>query len=249
LTTRVFDKLLESTVYAGDAITSDSDQAVYSQEEVGERFKQITLPQSVVESVATFASRSGSPTFAVRSSAVAEDSASASFAGQFDTFLGVVAEELDLHAKLCFASYFSERLAVYRSRNKGNASAPGIAVVIQEMVEPDYAGVMLTVDPLDHDSLALEVVQGRGDKLVSGDVTPAGYKISRQTCDIGSSYESISVSPELLRAIATVGLQVERLYGAPQDIEFAVRDRKIYILQSRPVVFFSRGVTDRHVHI
>lgn len=233
LTTHVFDKLIASAALACGATTTNSREAAT------DLLKQFSLPQCVTDSVAVFVEELGKPLFAVRSSAVAEDTVNASFAGLLQTFLDIAAEDLEFYIKLCFASYFSESLAVYRSR-VGGADTPGMAVIIQEMIKPDYAGVMFTVDPLAQDSLAVEVVQGCGDKLVSGSVTPAGFRIARQTCDVQASYGSIQVSPDALRELAAVGLRIEHLYGGmPQDIEFAIFDEEIHILQSRPITFFS----------
>ena len=110
---------------------------------------------------------------AVRSSAVAEDSDAASYAGQQDTFLHVAEPRRVLACADCWASWFGERALYYRSR-KGSLGDLRMAVVVQRMVDPDVAGVMFTVDPVSgrSDQMVVESVFGLGESVVAGTVTP-----------------------------------------------------------------------------
>src|SRR5712691_8317551 len=118
---------------------------------------------------------------AVRSSACAEDSEAASFAGQQESYLDVAgADEVRAKVVECWASFFSERALFYRAR-KGSLEDLGMAVVVQRMVEPDKSGVLFTVDPVQRrrDRMMIEAIFGLGEQVVSGHVTPDHYIIDR----------------------------------------------------------------------
>jgi pyruvate,water dikinase len=199
---------------------------------------------------------------AVRSSAVAEDSEAASFAGQQETFLYVCGDD-DVRARIrdCWASFFSERALFYRSR-KGSLGDLGMAVVVQRMVDADIAGVLFTCDPVRRrrDRMVVEAVIGLGEAAVSGAVTPDHYVIKRDgrvrkeyvheqpyaivPGEAGGVVERAlapeeggarKVGDELLEQLARLGDDLEQRIGVPQDIEWAVQDGELYVLQARPV--------------
>jgi pyruvate,water dikinase len=199
---------------------------------------------------------------AVRSSATAEDSEAASFAGQQETFLHVRGGDL-LRARIrdCWASFFSERALFYRSK-KGSLGDLGMAVVVQRMVDADIAGVLFTCDPVRkrRDRMVVEVVIGLGEAAVSGAVTPDHYVLKRDgsvrkahvhpqpyaiVADADGGVVERPLAPEeggarkagdeLLAALARLGDDLEQRVGVPQDIEWAVQDEKLYVLQARPV--------------
>lgn len=172
--------------------------------------------------------------FAVRSSSQAEDLETASFAGQHDTFLNVRQDDVIKHIQLCWASLYSPRAIFYREQ-QGVKHDVGIAVVIQEMVDAEFAGVMFTKDPINKRDILIEVVPGLGEKLVSGRVTPNTYFLGRKDFKIVQKNATERFNEALLKDIAKLGLKIESHYGNPQDIEFAIREDKIYILQSRPI--------------
>lgn len=184
--------------------------------------------------LAEFLSTGKDRLFAVRSSAVAEDSSTASFAGQLETFLNVRATDVETHVYRVVQSHFAARVEAYRQR-MGVGSEPAVAVIVQEMLAPDYAGVVFTVDPIHRTHLAIEVVQGIGDKLMSGEVTPSSYRMGRDTKEIITDHEPFPVTAGLLHAIAETSLRIEALQGMPQDVEFAVADGEIHLLQARPI--------------
>lgn len=180
----------------------------------------------------------GAGRVAVRSSATAEDSETASFAGQQETYLGVVgAEEVCAKVVACWASFFSERALFYRG-HKGSLEDLGMAVVVQRMVEAEKAGVIFTVDPVQRrrDRMIVEAVLGLGEQVVSGEVTPDHYVVDRQ----GAVKREVltgesALSADELRELAALGRRLEEHFGSPQDIEWAIADGCVFLLQSRPV--------------
>jgi len=199
---------------------------------------------------------------AVRSSATAEDSEAASFAGQQETFLHVRGgEQLRERIRDCWASFFSERALFYRSK-KGSLADLGMAVVVQRMVNADIAGVLFTIDAVQgrRDRMVVEVVLGLGEAAVSGAVTPDHYVIRRDgrvrkaqvheqpyaivPDESGGVVERAldpeeggarKASDELLAQLARLGDDLEQQIGVPQDIEWAVERGELYVLQARPV--------------
>jgi pyruvate,water dikinase len=204
----------------------------------------------------TFAALGAGPV-AVRSSAVAEDSEAASFAGQQETYLGVPdADRAADRVVDCWASFFSERALFYRSR-KGSLDDLRMAVVIQQMVAADVAGILFTVDPVARrrDQMVVEAVFGLGEPAVSGALTPDNYTLARDGTVkrrriatqpwalIGTDEVTLSpedgaretLSDDELAALAQLGRALEEQNGAPQDIEWAIAGGELYVLQSRPV--------------
>jgi pyruvate, water dikinase len=202
------------------------------------------------------------PPVAVRSSACAEDSQEASFAGQQETYLHVrgVDDVLE-RIRDCWASFFSERALFYRSR-KGSLEDLDMAVVVQRMVAADVAGVLFTCDPVQRrrDRMVVEAVFGLGEAGVSGQVTPDHYVMARdgtvkrrrlavQPFALVSAPEGGTAERALeadeggaatldegrLRELAALADELERRLGAPQDIEWAVERGELYVLQCRPV--------------
>jgi pyruvate,water dikinase len=199
---------------------------------------------------------------AVRSSATAEDSEAASFAGQQETYLHVRGgDQVRARIRDCWASFFSERALFYRSK-KGSLSDLGMAVVVQRMVNADIAGVLFTMDAVQgrRDRMIVEAVIGLGEAAVSGAVTPDHYVIRRDgrvrkaqvheqpyaivANEAGGVVErpldpeeggARKAGDELLAELARLGDDLEQRVGVPQDIEWAVEGGELYVLQARPV--------------
>ena len=175
---------------------------------------------------------------AVRSSAAAEDSEAASFAGQQESYLGVEgADDVSARVVDCWASFFTERAMFYRG-HKGSLADLGMAVVVQKMVEAEKAGVVFTVDPVQRrrDQMIVEAVHGLGEQVVSGEVTPDHYVIDRD----GTVKRSLEpnggvLTLDELSLLAGLGRRLEEYFGGPQDVEFAITGGEIFLLQSRPV--------------
>jgi pyruvate,water dikinase len=180
----------------------------------------------------------GAGRVAVRSSACAEDSETASYAGQQETFLNVEGVE-DVRRRIveCWASFFSGRALFYRER-KGSLDDLRMAVVVQRMVDPEKSGVLFTVDPVQRrrDRMVIEAVFGLGEQVVSGEVTPDHYVVDRSGSVKRERLANGGVlQPEELTKLAELGRMLQDRFGCPQDVEWAIVDGQLYLLQSRPV--------------
>ena len=200
--------------------------------------------------------------YAVRSSATAEDSPSASFAGQHDTFLNVVGTAAILqHVSRCWASLFSERAVTYRLRNGFDHRKVRMAVVVQQMVNPHVAGILFTADPVTFNRkvASVEASFGLSEALVSGLVNADLYKVrdgeivaktvaNKQLAidaSPASGTQELAIEPERHEQPALTDAQVVRLVqlgrrieahlGRPQDIEWCLGDDGFRIVQSRPI--------------
>ncbi len=215
-------------------------------------------PAAIAEAYAAFGD---DPPVAVRSSACAEDSDTASYAGQQETYLYVRgADDVLARVRDCWASFFSERAIFYRER-KGSLDDLGMAVVVQRMVRAEVAGVLFTCDPVHQrrDRMVVEAVLGLGEAAVSGQVTPDHYvlkrdgtvkraKVARQPFaivpvesggveerELGDEGAEQKLDDAQLRELARIGDDLERRLGGPQDIEWALEGGSLYVLQARPV--------------
>ncbi|HEY6924063.1 MAG TPA: PEP/pyruvate-binding domain-containing protein [Steroidobacteraceae bacterium] len=212
----------------------------------------------------------GSSPVAVRSSATTEDAVDASFAGLQDTYLWVTSLEQVLHkVRSCWASLYSLESVSYRRKKGLPEAGVAMAVVIQKMVNARTAGVMFTRSPLtgDRSVITIEGAWGLGSAVVGGEVTPDRWVVGKITGEIsvreisdkhiqhlpasGGGVESVTLAPQQrqaacltdaeLQALRQIGRKVERHYGRPQDIEWAVEQgsNEILLLQSRPETVWS----------
>jgi pyruvate,water dikinase len=207
---------------------------------------------------------------AVRSSATTEDAEDASFAGLQDTYLWVTGAEATLkNVQSCWASLYSVPSLAYRLKSKVPEDGVSIAVVVQRMVDARTAGVMFTRSPLtgDRSVITIEAAWGLGSAIVGGEVTPDRFVIAKVTGEISvreisdkhiqhvpsesggvkvietpaESRRSPSISDEELASLKGIARKVERHYGRPQDIEWAIdRAGQIHLLQSRPETVWSQ---------
>ena len=175
---------------------------------------------------------------AVRSSAAAEDGEAASYAGQQETFLELTGRDAVRDAIIeCWASFFSERALFYRQK-MGSLDDLAMAVVVQKMIPAEKAGVMLTVHPVTRrkDRMMIEAVHGLGEQVVSGEVTPAQYVVDKRG---RLKKETTPGAPVLIEgeivALSSFGQKLASYYGSPQDVEWAIANGEIYLLQSRPI--------------
>jgi pyruvate,water dikinase len=202
---------------------------------------------------------------AVRSSATAEDTEAASFAGMNETFLNTRGADAVIEAvRRCWSSLFGARTIFYRAKRGFGQADMDIAVVIQLQIASERAGVMFTIDPSSgaNDRLVIEGSFGLGEAVVSGRVSPDRYVVDKKTLAIlvrdihrkeavieplpggGTGTRELArnegldaaLSDDEVRAIAELGRTIEQHYGSPQDTEWAIdADGKIWMLQSRPV--------------
>jgi phosphoenolpyruvate synthase/pyruvate phosphate dikinase len=228
------------------------------------------------------------PAVAVRSSATTEDAADASFAGLQDTYLWVTqADSVVRKIRSCWASLYSLESLSYRRRLGIAESTVAMAVVVQTMVDARTAGVMFTRSPIsgDRSVIAIEGAWGLGSALVSGEVTPDRWVVAKITGEISvrdisdkairhgqspaGGVEELPVEQSLrrepclsdgeLQSLRAIGRQIERHYGRPQDIEWAIdrHTQQILLLQSRPETIWSNKenqtaaarVTDPLLHV
>jgi pyruvate, water dikinase len=212
----------------------------------------------------------GDAPVAVRSSATTEDAVDASFAGLQDTYLWVttLADVLE-RVRSCWASLYSLESVTYRRKKSLPEAGVAMAVVVQKMVNARTAGVMFTRSPLtgDRSVITIEGAWGLGSAVVGGEVTPDRWVVGKITGEIsvreisdkhiqhipasGGGIESVPVATEErqkaclsdaeLQALRQIGRKVERHYGRPQDIEWAVEQgsNEILLLQSRPETVWS----------
>ena len=179
---------------------------------------------------------------AVRSSAVSEDGLAASFAGQQESYLNVRGGDAVLHrVQECWASFFSPRALFYRAQ-KAVLADTRMAVVVQEMVQADKSGVMFTVDPIRNrrECMVVEGAPGLGEAIVSGEITPDHYVISRAggaviDVFIPDANGGPVLSEAELNGLREIGLRLEAFFGSPQDVEWCIRGAEILVLQSRPI--------------
>lgn len=218
------------------AVLSDAEElegANAAAEDVAEAFLRAGLPAPVRDAIrSAFEHISGGGTVAVRSSAVAEDSASASFAGQHRTLLDIDAGGVEEAVRLCWASLWTPHARAYR-RAKGLADADlAMGVVIQSMIAAEWSGVAFTVDPTtaDSDLMRVEVVEGLGERLVSGELTPDVFHLRRDNL---ATLETDA--PPFLAEVGRRALEIEHRHGGSQDVEWSVAAGQLYILQARPI--------------
>ncbi len=197
----------------------------------------------------------------VRSSAVGEDSADASFAGQLDSFLNIdTTEGLEVALKQCWASYWSERALAYQASS--GKQLQGMGVLIQRQVDSRLAGVLFTQPPTMHDDIKDkymlgEFCFGQGIALVSGQINPGRFRIFKHDL----SWEKLTdpeqtdlpappqeISSDLIESLAVAVLKLEEFHKQPQDIEWALDGSgKLFIVQSRPIVLHSDDATASHI--
>jgi pyruvate,water dikinase len=202
------------------------------------------------------------PFVSVRSSATTEDLATASFAGQQESFLNVKGDRNVIeHIKKCFSSLYTPRAIYYRQKQGFTEGEALLAVVIQKMVDSEKSGVVFSKDPNSNsDNVVIEAVFGLGEGIVSGMIKPDHYVITKDLVveDIKISEKKIAIvrnsggeneivklnqakaqrqvlsNAEMLE-VANYALKLEEHYKKPQDIEFALEAGKVYIVQSRPI--------------
>jgi len=215
---------------------------------------------------------SSEPIFvAVRSSATTEDLATASFAGQQDSFVNVKGKlELLKHIKKCFASLFTARATYYRNQKGFEHEQASLAVVVQKMVDSDKSGVIFSKNPTDkNDNIIIEAVWGLGEGIVSGRITPDKHIISPElkildtkisdkkiaiTRNSGGNQEVVKLRESKskqqvlkdyeIKKLAEFAVNLEEHYQKPQDVEFAIEGENIQIVQTRPITTIEKKVGD-----
>ncbi|MFZ0091522.1 MAG: rifamycin-inactivating phosphotransferase [Solirubrobacteraceae bacterium] len=247
--------------------------------EIRRAVEGIAIPDDVALAITRALARLGEQAAcAVRSSATAEDLPSASFAGQYDSYLNVVGPEAVLrHVSRCWASLFSERAVIYRLRNGFDHRKVQMAVVVQQMVAPQAAGILFTADPVTSSRkvASVEASFGLGETLVSGLVNADTFKVRDGEVvarAVATKQRAIHASPvsgteELVVAparqeqpaltdaqvvaLVQLGRRIEAHFGHPQDIEWCLVEGDFWIVQSRSIttLFPIPEAADRENHV
>lgn len=248
----------------GTANADDPAALAATSKEMRELVLQIDLPVELRAALAEAYGRLGKDEpVAVRSSATSEDTASTSFAGMHETFTHVAGiDALIDRLKACWASAYGQRVLAYRKAQK-LTEEPTLAVVVQKMVSSARSGVMFTADPARSDlsRIVIEAAFGLGEVVVGGQVEPDTYTIAKdgpRLLEIHVGHKAFAImrrpdgneqrvdldereakrrvlDDDEVLALASLGLQVERHYGAPQDIEWAEEGGSWYLVQTRPI--------------
>jgi pyruvate,water dikinase len=230
---------------------------------IADLFDARPIPEAIRDTVLDAYSRLGSPPVAVRSSATAEDRADASFAGQMETYLNIRGADALLNAvRRCWASLWTARAISYRARQGIPPSAVRLAVVVQELVDADAAGVLFTANPVTghRGQTVIDAVPGLGEALVAGQVTPDHWvldtatrrmleaRIARKERMTARTEGGTALLPlpdgqqdrpalddATLAALLDLGRRAAAHFGAPQDVEWATAKGRLYLVQSRPI--------------
>ncbi len=247
-----------------DADAEDRARIHDASRRIRETLETASIPRELEESLRVWheSVKPGSA-FAVRSSGTMEDTAEAAFAGQHDTFLNCVgADEILAKVKRCWMSLWEERAIAYRARLGFDHAAATMAVVVQEMVQADVAGVAFSIDPVSGalDRAVVNANFGLGESVVSGEGEVDHFAIEKETGRVverriarktvrivstaqgteerhveGDEAEIPALTDDQLAGLVRRLVEIEQSYGWPQDIEWAIRGGEFYLLQSRPI--------------
>ncbi|WP_461105897.1 rifamycin-inactivating phosphotransferase [Spirosoma koreense] len=257
----------------------DRNEIAAVSEAIRRVIEAITVPQEITAAIVANLNRLGAnAAYAVRSSATAEDLPTASFAGQQDTYLNIIGKEAILkHISQCWASLFTDRAVFYRMQNGFDHRNVQLAVVVQQMVFPQVAGILFTADPVtgNRKVSAIDAGFGLGEALVSGLVKADHYKVrggkitDQQVAakklaiyalpDGGTNEQELdpeqqnrqALSDEQIGQLEQVGRRIEAHFGCPQDIEWCLVDGSFYVVQSRSIttLFPIPEVADQQNHV
>ena len=257
ITTAAYRGSLEATAPSA-APGGPADAAAVALADV---LRTLPVPEALTAAIRDRYENLGEGPVAVRSSATAEDLPGATFAGQQETYLNVIGLAAVLDAvRGCWASLWGERAMEYRRHRHLDAPDLGIAVVVQRMVDPVWAGVLFTANPTTgaREETIVDAGRGLGEAVVSGTVTPDHYVLDSATAAIRAyrpgrgeavvrplatgGVHTIDPSPEdralprsVLTELVSAGARAAAHFGAPQDLEWAWDGRRIWILQARPM--------------
>jgi pyruvate,water dikinase len=262
VTTAAYDLLLQENDLQGRlmemirSLDADNQDAVAKvSQQIQNVFQEFYLPEKIKDEILKGYHQLQNEAVAVRSSATAEDLPEAAFAGQQETFLNVVGEQALIDAvRACWVSLWSERAILYRYRQNVDQNTIKLAVVVQEMVPAEVAGVMFTANPLSgaHHELIIDANPGLGEAVVAGMVTPDHFVVNKRshrikeqqlgrreviirskvgggTEQVASKHETTdtaALSLQAVRKLSQLGIEIENHYGTPQDIEWAWVDDK-----------------------
>jgi len=268
--TSAFEKILEQTdlnVEIEAILDSVNHKEIHAVENASEKIKALILeaemPKDIAGEIQKFFKNLGAKYVAVRSSATAEDSASAAWAGQLESYLNTREENLLENIKKCWASLFTPRAIFYRFEKDLHKQRISVAVVVQKMVGSEKSGIAFSVHPVtqNRNQIIIEAGFGLGEAIVSGQITPDNYVVEKQPRRIidkniqtqlrglyraengGNEWRDVpkevrekqTLSDEEILDLSKLIIDIENHYSFPCDIEWAFEKGRFYILQSRPI--------------
>lgn len=271
-----FDRFLEETDLNVeiDAVLDTVDiKEVHTVENASEKIQAMIFSKEMPEELKTKILKNYNNLdckfVAVRSSATSEDSVSAAWAGQLDSFLNTTNETLLENVKKCWASLFTPRAIFYRFEKKLSKDKISVAVVVQKMVDSEESGIAFSVHPVtqDENQIIIEAGFGLGEAIVSGSITPDSYVVDKQGFSIldinvneqtkalykksigGNEWKELGekgkkqvLNENEIIELSKLIVKIENHYGFPCDIEWAKETGKFYILQSRPITTLSKKI-------
>lgn len=270
LLSNAFERFLEETDLLAEidaTLEIVNKQEMHTIEHASEKIQRLILnakmPADIATEIETHFMKLGSVYVAVRSSATAEDSASAAWAGQLDSYLNTTKDTLLKNVQRCWASLFTPRAIFYRFEKELYTTKISVAVVIQKMVASEISGIAFSVHPVteDRNQLIIEAGYGLGEAIVQGQITPDSYVVEKEPRKIidvnintqtkalyratngGNEWRDIAqpkASAQVLTGdqildLAKLIVRIENHYGFPCDIEWVFESSKFYIVQSRPI--------------
>lgn len=270
-----FEKFLEETdlnIEIDSILHTVNHSEMHTVEDASEKIRALILeaemPKDIEGEIQKFFKILNAQYVAVRSSATAEDSSTAAWAGQLDSFLNTTKKNLLENVKKCWASLFTPRAIFYRFEKNLHKQKISVAVVVQKMIESEVSGVVFSVHPVtqDRNQLIIEAGFGLGEAIVSGQITPDSYVVEKQPRRIidknietqtrglyrstkdDNEWQEIpeergkvpALSDTQILELTDIILGIENHYGFPCDIEWAFEGGKFYIVQSRPITTLSK---------
>ncbi len=264
-----FDKFLKQTdlnIEIDSIIKKVNHEDINSVEKASIKIRDLindkTIPENIEKEIQKEFNKLNTKYVAVRSSATAEDSSIASWAGELETYLNITRKDLLESVKKCWSSLFTPRAIFYRFEKKLNSQKISVAVVIQKMVQSEVSGICFTVHPVteDRNQVVIEAGYGLGEAIVGGKITPDAYVIDKRNntiLDINISKQKTMITKtskgttkikvltskqnkqkltnKQIIKLTEICKKIEEHYKSPQDIEWAIENNKIYITQSRPI--------------
>lgn len=271
-----FEKFLEQTdlnIEVDSILDSVNHKEIHTVKGASDKIKALILraeiPKDIAEEIQKFFKKLGAKYVAVRSSATAEDSSAAAWAGQLESYLNTAEENLLENVKKCWASLFTPRAIFYRFEKNLHKQKISVAVVVQKMVESEKSGIAFSVHPVteDKNQIIIEAGLGLGEAIVSGQITPDSYVVEKQPRRIidknilvqtkglyrsnsgGNEWRNIPkekgkrqvLADKEILDLSEIILRIENHYGFPSDIEWAFENGNFYIVQSRPITTLGQG--------
>ncbi len=265
-----FDCFLEETDLFQDITAklkkvkyNDVNSVSKTSAEIHDLIMDATMPADIEKEIEADFKKLNAKFVAVRSSATAEDSSVASWAGELESYLNTTEKTLLENVKRCWASLFTPRAIFYRQEKGMVDSRVSVAVVIQKMVDSEISGIAFTVHPVtqDRNQMIIEAGFGLGEAIVSGSITPDSYVLSKKDLSLmdvniaqqerklvkdlkkrikwvkvlKTAQEKQKLSNKEIIELAKICLGIEKHYKFPCDIEWAFEKNKFYIVQSRPI--------------